>query len=356
MRAKDILSNEYSRYRNVFEAPDRNQINKMQRIYSKMEQNPAVIDELWSVISRKIADDEGNIQDRIVTALQPENTEPEKDQEFADGILEGLVSAIDKTPGTNEERIAFANTLGNTSHIDTKALLQPLSGWGDWLVGTEFSKRLFTTMFNFPAFRADNKGPGEVALALLSPQITLSLTKGDIVVDGIPIEVKGGKTSSGGRLSPTDGTLGNLYKNKEFWAALVPEDEEKGRKLATINKVNANNYDAFLTKYDLTPEHSLKILTALFKHPGAQPLIKQVAAKGQDVKARDLIGIAVKNYGESQGDDHYLIIQQDIQTSMYFFIDDLDPVYNRLSFSLPLVDSDARSQGKAQIGILTRSR
>ena len=41
---------------------------------------------------------------------------------------------------------------------------------------------------------------------------------------------------------------------------------------------------------------------------------------------------------------------------MYFYIDDLDPVYNRLSFSLPLIDSDARSQGKAQIGILSRSR
>lgn len=356
MRAKDILSKDYNRYINVFESPDKKQFTKMQRIYSKMENDPAIIDELWSVISRKMADDEGNIQDRIIYALQPENTDPERDQEFADGILEGLVSAIDKTEGTNEERIAFANTLGNKSHIDTKALMQPLAGWSDWLVGTEFSKRLFTTMFNLPAFRSDNKGPGEVALALLSPQIKLSKTKGDIVVDGTPVEVKGGKTSSGGRLSPTDGTLGNLYKNKEFWMALVPNDEEKGKELANINKINANNYDAFLTKYDLGPAESLKILTALFKHPGAQPLIKKVAAKGPDVKARDLIGIAVKNYGESQGDDHYLIIQQDIQTSMYFYIDDLDPVYNRLSFSLPLIDSDARSQGKAQIGILSRSR
>ena len=37
MRAKDILSKDYSRYINVFESPDRKQFNKMQRIYSKME-------------------------------------------------------------------------------------------------------------------------------------------------------------------------------------------------------------------------------------------------------------------------------------------------------------------------------
>ena len=102
MRAKDILSKDYNRYINVFESPDKKQFTKMQRIYSKMENDPSIIDELWSVISRKMADDEGNIQDRIIYALQPENTDPERDQEFADGILEGLVSAIDKTEGTNE--------------------------------------------------------------------------------------------------------------------------------------------------------------------------------------------------------------------------------------------------------------
>ena len=112
----------------------------MQRIYAKMQENPAVIDELWNVISTKIADDEGGMQSRIVTSLQPANTKPEEDQTYGTGFLEGLVDAIDKTEGTVEEKIAFATTLGQADHIDTKALLQPLSGWGEGF-NKIFSKR-----------------------------------------------------------------------------------------------------------------------------------------------------------------------------------------------------------------------
>ena len=340
----------------ITEQPNKDQLKKMQRIYSKMEQNPAVIDELWNTISMKIQDDEGNLNDRILTAVQPENTKPEADQTFANTFIESFVAAITKTEGTVEEKIQFASTLGTVDHIDTKALLQPLSGWSDWLVGTPFAQRLFDTMFNLPAFRTDNKGPGEVALALLSPKITLSKTKGDIVVNGTPIELKGGKTSSGGRLSPTKGTLGMLHGNKEFWKNLVPDDPVKGAELAKVDKINANNYSAFLEKYGLDAKHSEIILGAIFKVDGLDGLISNAAKKGTGVTAADLISIAVKNYGLSQGDEHFLILQSNIRSSLYFYVDDLSPILNRLSFSLPLIDSDSRSQGQAQIGILAKAR
>ena len=127
-------------YEFLTEAPTKQQLKYMQRIYAKMQENPAVIDELWNVISTKIADDEGGMQSRIVTSLQPANTKPEEDQTYGTGFLEGLVDAIDKTEGTVEEKIAFATTLGQADHIDTKALLQPLSGWGEGF-NKIFSKR-----------------------------------------------------------------------------------------------------------------------------------------------------------------------------------------------------------------------
>lgn len=340
----------------LVEANNRDQLRKMQRIYAKMQENPAVIDELWNIISTKVAADEGGMESRIVKALQPENTKPEDDQTYGAGFLEGLVDAIDKTEGTVEEKIAFAQTLGKVDHIDTNALLQPLSGWSDWLVGTPFSQRLFDTMFNFAPFRQDNKGPGEFALAILSPKITLKGAKGDIDVAGTPIEVKAGMTASGGRLSPTKGTLGMLHGNKAFWSSLFPEDAVKGSELAKVNKINANNYSAFLEQNGLGPDQSTAILSAIFKAEGVQPLVKKAGELGSKVTAADLVKIAVKNYGVSQGDEHFLILQKDIRTSMYFFVDNLDPILNRLSFSLPLIDSDARSQGQAQIGILKKAR
>jgi hypothetical protein len=340
----------------LFELERKDQMKKMRRIYDKMQENPAVIDELWKTIANMTVDTEGDLKSRVLSAIDPKNTGKEQDQTYAEGFVAGLVNAIDKTEGTTEERIAFAKTLGTVNHVDPKALLQPLTSWGDWLVGTDFSKRLFDTMFNDPAFLQANKGPGEFALAILSPSITLTGGKGDIQVNGKPIEVKSGLTSSGGRLSPTSGTLGQLYKNKEFWDALVPEDTVKAKQLGSINKINANNYSAFLEEYGLQPKHSVKILQSIFKHNDASALATQIGKSGTNVKASDLIKLAVKNYGASQGDDAFLILQKDIRTSLYFDVDNLDPVLSRLSFSLPLIDSDARSQGKAQIGILKKAR
>lgn len=346
----------YSDFKLV-EQPNKDQLNKIRRINAKMDADPAFIDELWNIVSTKVSTDEGGLESRIVKALQPTNTKPEDDQTYGAGFLEGLVDAIDKTEGTVEEKIAFAQTLGTVDHIDTNALLQPISGWGDWLApGTPFAQRLFDTMFNFAPFRADNKGPGEFALAILSPKITLKGAKGDIDVSGTPLEVKAGMTSSGGRLAPTTGTLGQLHGNKEFWASLYPDDPVKGAQLAKVNKINANNYSTFLEQTGLSNEDSQKILSAIFKHPDCQKLVNKAASLGPKVTAADLIKIAVKNYGLSQGDEHFLILQKDIRTSIYFFVDNLDPILGRLSFSLPLIDSDSRSQGKAQIGILKKAR
>ena len=335
---------------------NRDQVRKMQRIYDKMQADPAVVDELWKVISTKVSADDGGLESRIVAALRPENTKPEDDQTYGAGFLEGLVDAIDKTEGTVEEKIAFAKTLGQADHIDTQALMQPLSGWSDWLTGTPFSQRLFDTMFNFAPFRQDNKGPGEFALAILSPRIRLKGAKGDIDVDGTPVEVKAGMTSSGGRLSPTKGTLGMLHGNKEFWTSLFPNDPVKGAELAKVNKINANNYAQFLEANGLGPNESVKIISAIFKAPDAQQLAIKVGKLGTNVTAADLVKLAVKNYGVSQGDEHFLILQKNIRASLYFDVDNLDPILNRLSFSLPLIDSDSRSQGQAQVGILSKSR
>ena len=104
------------------------------------------------------------------------------------------------------------------------------------------------------------------------------------------------------------------------------------------------------------PAESEKILGAIFKAPKLDGIISAAAKKGTGVTAADLIAIAVKNYGVSQGDEHFLILQKDIRTSLYFYVDDLAPIINRLSFSLPLMDPDKRSAAQAQLGILKKAR
>ena len=340
----------------IFEKLTADQVKKMDRITRRMEDDPALIDELFKTLSLRATDEEGNINDRILMMLSPDNTGTEKDQVFKKSFLQSLTFAIKDTEGTVEEKLEFANTFGKVQHINANKLITPgASKWDDWLVGTEFSKRLFHKCFNEPAFLVANKGPGEVALSLLSNEITLNTQKGDISVNGKGIEVKGGEKASGGRLTPSKGVLGNLYKNEPFWKQMFPDEEDKVQQLVTTTGVYYTNYGKFLDDWEMSPENSKEILSAIFKSDVGN-LIDEAAAKGSNVEPIDIVKIAFKNYGVSQGDDMFIIIQRNNETSLFFEIDNIEPIWPHLSVSLSLIDSDFRSAGKAQIGIRSRLR
>ncbi len=336
---------------------NKDQVRKKERINRAMNSDPAVIDELFKTISLRIKDDEGKMGDRILSFLSPKGKPKDADLSYAQSFLMSFATAIEKTEGTTEEKLEFANTLGKIDHIDSKQLVTPgVSDWDSWLSGSPFSKRLFLTCFEDPAFQIANKGPGEAALAFLSPKITLQSEGGDISVGGIPIEVKAGKSASGGRLSPTAASVGSLYGNKEFWNSLFPNDQAKALELSKKTGINANNYSEFLSANQLGPDESTKILSGIFLHSDAQGLVAAAGKKGETVTALDIIKIAVKNYGASQGDENFLILQKDVRKSMFFNVNGVDAVYSKLSVSCPLIDKDARSQGRPQLGILKRGR
>jgi len=342
----------------LIEAPlGKEQIKKMDRINRAMQSDPVLIDELFKTISLRVKDEEGKMGDRILSFLTPEGKPRDSDLNYNERFLMSFAAAIEKTEGTTEEKLEFANTLGKVNHIDSKALTTVgLSDWDSWLTGSPFSKRLFLTCFDDPAFQIANKGPGEAALAFLSPNITLQSQGGDIAVGGVPIEVKAGQSSSGGRLSPTAAAVGSLYGNKEFWNSLLPQDPAKALELSKITGVNANNYSEFLSANKLGSDESIKILGAIFLDAGAQGLVTAAGKKGETVTALDIIKIAIKNYGSSQGDENFLILQKDVRKSMFFNVDKVEDVYSKLSVKCPLIDKDARSAGKPQLGILKRGR
>jgi len=332
---------------------------KLTRIVNKLESDPALIDEIFKQLSLVVKDDEkGDFKNRILTMIGGDSGEgQDKDLNFAPNFLKSLASAIEQTEGTVEEKLQFANTLGKIDHIDTNKLLTAgVSSWSDWLVGTEFSKRLFSTMFNYPPFRTDNKGPGEVALAILSPNISLLSGGGDLSIKGIRVEVKGGESAKGGRLSPTESTVGSVQGNKEFWNSLFPNDPNKAAQLSTLNKINGNNFGETVAKYQLTSDQVESILLAIFKHPAVADSIKTISSKLEKITALDLVSIAVKNYAASQEDDNFLIIQRDVQQSIYFTVNDIESMYNKLAVSIPIIDTDSRSAGRPQLGILKRER
>ena len=333
---------------NEFTKKDKETSKKIARINKRMQQDPNLVDEIFNTVALKVKDNEGKIGDRIISMIQPEKTGPEQDQTAQDSYIKSLAAVISETEGSVEDKLKFANTLGSVNHIDIKALQQPIAGWSDWLVGTEFSKKLFDNIYSDRRFQLANKGPGEAALAFLSPQIKLRGGEGDIEVGGDPVEVKAGKTKSGGRFSPTSSVIGQPYNNLSFWRDIV-EDEEKA-KILSKKTTTAVNYNKFLIENDLDEEDSFEILRFIFQAASLRD-VRSVANRGSDTEPKQLFKLALKNYAVAQNEENFLILQRDIQTSLYFSIDNVDEVISKIRFTLPLITSDTRTQGKAQIGI-----
>lgn len=347
----------YSDFKLVEDGLTKDQVKKLTRINNKLEADPSLIDEIFKELSMKAKDIEGQFVNRFVAMLDPENTDPEKDQAFSN-FLKKYAEVIAECPGDQEEKFAFIGSLGKKSYVDEKKLLTPgKASWDSWLTGNEFSKRLFDFAFGDPRLTTDNKGPGEAALAILSPNIKLAVGgSGDIEVNNIPVEVKAaaGSSTGAGRLTPTKNTLG-IYNSSQVAKMLFPNDPAKQKILADKYKnCNANAFGNFVQDLELSVEQIQKLLANIFREESIQDKVAAVAQKGNSITGRDLLGLSIFNYGRSQNDEHFLILVRKNRSSLYFHIDEWEQAHG-MQFSLTVFGNDLRTVGQTQVGILTRA-
>ena len=137
--------------------------------------------------------------------LRPELTKPETDYTNR-GVLGEFIKALNNTPGDYDDLASFLSTYGQVSYVDETALMSPgYSGWSAWLRGNgnvseDFINALYKNLFSVQLnIQGSNRGPGEVGLALLSPNIKFA-SLGDLSINGVEVEVKGEMSSGGGRL------------------------------------------------------------------------------------------------------------------------------------------------------------
>lgn len=333
---------------------DKERLKKLDRITRRMENDPQLIDEIFKELSMKTKDIEGNFKNRFLNLLSPEKTTPEKDQTFSN-FLKKYAEIISEIPGSPEEKFAFISSLGKKSHIDERKLLTPgKQSWDNWLTGSEFSKKLFNYAFGDPRLTTDNKGPGEAALAILSPNIELSVGgSGDINVMGTPVEVKAaaGKTTGAGRLTPTKNTLG-IYNSQQVAKMVFPSNPAKQQIVKErYANCSANAFGNFVQDLELTVEQIQNLLQNIFREESIQDKVAAVAKKGPQITGRDLLGLSIFNYGRSQNDEHFLILVKVNRTSLYFHIDEWEKAHG-IQFNLNVFGNDLRTVGQTQIGIL----
>tara|TARA_R110000765_G_scaffold396627_2_gene490571 strand:- start:5 stop:1078 length:1074 start_codon:yes stop_codon:yes gene_type:complete len=203
------------------------QSDRINFIVDQIKTNPEVMSRVYRLVQSEM-DVVANKSPKDM--LAPALTKPETDH-LIKGLLNDLIQALNNTPGDYDDITAFLSNYGKVSYINTQELMKPgFSGWGAWLQGNGkvsegFITALYKNLFPVaPSVSGSPRGPGEIGLALLSPNITLA-SVGDLVIDGIEVEVKGEKSKGGGRLKNANTDFGtpNL---KQFYDK-VPDLDPK---------------------------------------------------------------------------------------------------------------------------------
>jgi hypothetical protein len=169
--------------------------------------------------------------DRVHQALSHNNVKPKIVSAFTasgansrlgnmDKVIEDMTKYVSNLPGNSRSKLEFLETLEKGNAVDVGALLSPASTF-DLIFPMPFAKTFFRGIIKYGA-GSKLKGPGEFALAIMSPSIKLA-EKGDLEINGKNVEVKTADASlKGGRLgdpstSPTrqaivNNIVGNLDK------------------------------------------------------------------------------------------------------------------------------------------------
>lgn len=196
-------------------------------IIDKLKDNPAFVQRVYRFM-RTDAENQERVHPEDF--LKPEKTAPEADYNYK-GVLPEFVKAIMNTKGDFDDIENFLSTYGQVSYVNTKILMADGSStWDQWLQGsegvsTQFISDLYDNMFNIALnIEGSNRGPGEVGLALLAPNITFA-SVGDLKIDGVEVEVKGEKSSGGGRLKNSNADYGQPNLNAVYDKfKIAPED------------------------------------------------------------------------------------------------------------------------------------
>ena len=159
------------------------------------------------IVQRLQSEDDRNMLDKIYQALEASTLDERikltlGQDEDAASRLQIFAGLVMNTEGTYSEKQNFIDNYEN-GYIDTQKLTTPnqIHQYGEWLIGTPFVERVFDSLYTYTP---QGIGPGEYALAVLSPNIQASGRSaemaGDLVIDGVMCEVKA-KQQSGGRWS-----------------------------------------------------------------------------------------------------------------------------------------------------------
>ena len=298
--------------------------------------------------------------------LNPTLTVPEKDYVKDSRFKDILIDALTQSAGNMEEVEIFLKNYGKFNYINTDILKtenKPIAV-ESWLQAQPGVSKIFVqSIFNYLFKQKPDRGPGEIALAFLSPKITLE-NSGDIKIDGVSTELKGQVGAKGGRFTdskqdfgtPNLGFLKNVSNlpdnlkivNIEPFTTSASQQAGKGKinifthaqQLEKIQKGLGKEFIIQMVKnvYIAAPDDAQKIVDAFERI---------TPAEGRNL----MIKLSYKNYANrllKKGFNYILTITP--TKSLFFNIENFDNITQFAGFAAPEY-KDIRNGAGAQISL-----
>ena len=319
----------------VLKEDDRDQ-ERFNFIIDKLKQHPEFIQRVYRFIKTDAKNSERVHPQDFLT---PDRTAPEADYNYK-GVLPEFVKAIMNTDGDFDDIENFLATYGKVSYVNTKVLMADGSStWDQWLQGSEkvsvqFITELYDNLFNVALnIEGSNRGPGEVGLALLAPNITFA-SVGDLMIDGEEVEVKGEKSSGGGRLKNSNADYGQPNLDAVYDKFnITPEDRPQRLPSANAGSRPGTHFLDIATQLDQLAAGAGKayineLFTATFKY-GDKQMINYIITNyaGMDradasTLAQEISYSSYANILKGKGFSKFLFLKAPGKKSLAFDVDD----------------------------------
>ena len=291
--------------------------NLKNRIIGQIEKtdDEELLDTIWTALNK------GGLTDRIKGALKLD-----KDASKYIGEISQII--ID-TPGSYDEKMSFLEGFPD-GYIDIKRMLSGervhfedlIVDLGQKNAPMAFIHRLFDRLKDY---QPETKGPGEFALAVLSPQISI-FGEGDLKIGQFKIEVKANapkpdpktglpKMSSGGGRVGGSGWLNHIGVGNII-LKYFPD-------LDTKQTLGMTQFKKMVDTSKLSPEDKQRLGRELFSHifegknVDVTPIVQALVTPGADA-AKAFMLVAYEAYQAASNFDGMMLVNFGLQELKYF--------------------------------------
>ena len=223
------------RLRNLFEYTDITQakadvLKSINALDPNDEKGAELIDRIFRALNNE--DISGKINKAFLPPMADERmSDDAKIQHIAK--VAKLISAVDSDfAGLNR----FLDSLEKGTALNVDALKNTVTTFNELCNGDNITVKIFNALMGYGA-GVKRKGPGEFALAMMSPNIRLADGQGDLEIAGLGhVELKTETTSGGGRMGMGGPTSESQQRVLEKYKEQAPEliADLQGRKSITL--------------------------------------------------------------------------------------------------------------------------